>query len=95
MDNAKADLDHLREEKDAEIQILQEGMDTTIQQLSDAQAVRNVRFGEYFELNHHSGSEPRFSGRNDQCSDRHFYLRQPQEAEPDHRCVLTVLSCNN
>ncbi|KAF9454081.1 cytoskeleton assembly control protein [Macrolepiota fuliginosa MF-IS2] len=38
LDNANADLDRLREEKDAEIQILQEGMDTTIQQLSEAQA---------------------------------------------------------
>lgn len=40
MDNAHGDLERLREEKDAEIQILQEGMDTTIQQLSEAQTVR-------------------------------------------------------
>lgn len=52
LDGAKAELDHLRDEKDAEIQILQEGMDTTIQQLSDAQAVRTIRLGSYFELNH-------------------------------------------
>lgn len=52
LDGAKAELDHLRDEKDAEIQILQEGMDTTIQQLSDAQAVRTIRLGSFFELNH-------------------------------------------
>lgn len=40
MDNAQGDLERLREEKDAEIQILQEGMDTTIQELSEAQTVR-------------------------------------------------------
>jgi hypothetical protein len=39
LDNASGGLERLREEKDAEIQILSEGMDTTIQQLSEAQAV--------------------------------------------------------
>ncbi|KAH9858036.1 cytoskeleton assembly control protein [Lenzites betulinus] len=37
LDNASADLEHLRDEKDQEIAILQEGMDATIQQLSEAQ----------------------------------------------------------
>ena len=40
LDHATADLDRLREEKDQEIMILREGMDSTIQQLSEAQAVR-------------------------------------------------------
>jgi molecular chaperone GrpE (heat shock protein) len=44
LDNSSATLERLREEKDAEIQILQEGMDTTIQQLSEAQSVRHTRF---------------------------------------------------
>ena len=39
LDNATADLDRLRDEKDQEIAILQEGMDSTIQQLSEAQQV--------------------------------------------------------
>ncbi|RDX51028.1 cytoskeleton assembly control protein [Lentinus brumalis] len=37
LDNATGDLDRLREEKDQEIAILQEGMDATLQQLSEAQ----------------------------------------------------------
>jgi chromosome segregation ATPase len=37
LENSSADLDRLREEKDQEIAILQEGMDATIQQLSEAQ----------------------------------------------------------
>ena len=39
LNNASGDLDCLREEKDQEIMILQEGM-STIQQLSDAQQVK-------------------------------------------------------
>ncbi|KAN0133230.1 cytoskeleton assembly control protein [Lactarius tabidus] len=37
LDAAAGDLEHLREEKDQEIAILQEGMDHTLHQLSDAQ----------------------------------------------------------
>ena len=44
LDNSSADLERLREEKDQEIAILQEGMDSTIRQLSDAQQVRAPRF---------------------------------------------------
>jgi len=39
LNNASGDLERLREEKDQEIMILQEGMDSTIQQLSEAQQV--------------------------------------------------------
>ncbi|KAG6332591.1 hypothetical protein ID866_6497 [Astraeus odoratus] len=37
VNNAQLDMERLREEKDQEIMILQEGMDSTIQQLSEAQ----------------------------------------------------------
>jgi hypothetical protein len=37
LNGASDDLERLREEKDQEIAILQEGMDTTIIQLSEAQ----------------------------------------------------------
>ncbi|KAG1754844.1 ANTH domain-containing protein [Suillus paluster] len=37
LNNASGDMERLRDEKDQEILILQEGMDSTIQQLSDAQ----------------------------------------------------------
>ena len=37
LDDAQGDVERLREEKDQEIAILQEGMDSTIQQLSEAQ----------------------------------------------------------
>ncbi|KAF9225419.1 ANTH-domain-containing protein [Gyrodon lividus] len=37
LNDASSDLERLREEKDQEIMILQEGMDSTIQQLSEAQ----------------------------------------------------------
>lgn len=39
LDAASGDLERLREEKDQEIMILQEGMDGTIQELSEAQQV--------------------------------------------------------
>lgn len=42
--NSSADLERLREEKDQEIAILQEGVDSTIRQLSDAQQVRASQF---------------------------------------------------
>ena len=47
LDNANADLEHLRDEKDQEIAIIQEGLDSTIQQLSDVQQVgeSSIRFG--------------------------------------------------
>ena len=37
LNNASGDLERLKEEKDQEIMILQEGMDSTIQQLSETQ----------------------------------------------------------
>ncbi|KAI0296230.1 cytoskeleton assembly control protein [Russula brevipes] len=37
LDGAAGELEHLRDEKDQEIAILQEGMDTTLQQLSEVQ----------------------------------------------------------
>lgn len=39
LDDASGDVERLREEKDQEIAILQEGMDSTIQSLSEAQQV--------------------------------------------------------
>jgi hypothetical protein len=39
LDNANGEVERLREEKDQEIMILQEGMDSTIQQLSETQQV--------------------------------------------------------
>ncbi|KAF8140620.1 ANTH domain-containing protein [Boletus edulis] len=42
LNNASGDTERLREEKDQEIMILQEGMDSTIQQLSEAQQTQNI-----------------------------------------------------
>jgi hypothetical protein len=39
LDGASGEMERLRDEKDQEILILQEGMDSTLQQLSDAQQV--------------------------------------------------------
>lgn len=39
LDGATGELERLRDEKDQEIAILQEGMDTTLQQLSEVQQV--------------------------------------------------------
>ena len=50
LDNAAADLEHLREEKDQEILILQEGMDTTLQQLSEVQQVSRPLFTSHTEF---------------------------------------------
>jgi huntingtin-interacting protein 1-related protein len=44
LDNTQAEIDRVRDEKDAEIAVLQEGMDQTLQQLSDAQQVWGPRF---------------------------------------------------
>ncbi|KZP25441.1 ANTH-domain-containing protein [Athelia psychrophila] len=42
LNNASGDMDRLRDEKDEEIAILQEGMDSTIQELSDAQQTQGL-----------------------------------------------------
>ncbi|KAF9015608.1 ANTH domain-containing protein [Cyathus striatus] len=42
LNNAESDMDRLREDKDQEIMILQEGMDSTIQQLSEAQQNQGI-----------------------------------------------------
>ncbi|KIJ66322.1 hypothetical protein HYDPIDRAFT_150711 [Hydnomerulius pinastri MD-312] len=42
LNDASGDLERLREEKDQEIMILQEGMDSTIQQLSEAQQNQGI-----------------------------------------------------
>lgn len=39
LESASADLERLREEKDQEIMILQEGVDSTLQKMADIQAV--------------------------------------------------------
>jgi hypothetical protein len=39
LDGAAGEVEHLRDEKDQEIAILQEGMDHTLQQLSEVQQV--------------------------------------------------------
>jgi uncharacterized protein YqeY len=44
LDGAAGVLEHLRDEKDQEIAILQEGMDTTLQQLSEVQQVCSRKF---------------------------------------------------
>lgn len=60
--NSSADLERLREEKEQEIAILQEGMDSTIRQLSDAQQVRVFRFAAghwshmFIDARHRGGS---------------------------------------
>jgi hypothetical protein len=40
LNSANDNIEHLKDEKDQEIMILQEGMDSTIKQLSEAQQVR-------------------------------------------------------
>lgn len=74
--NAQGDLERLREEKDQEIMILQEGMDSTIQQLSEAQQV-NRFYASCLTRFPTSLLDPRHLRRSDQRSDRHPYLGQP------------------
>lgn len=57
LDATSGDIERLREEKDQEIAILQEGMDSTIQQLSDAQQVSHTFSNSLLTLN--AFSEPR------------------------------------
>jgi huntingtin-interacting protein 1-related protein len=42
LNNASSDLERLRDAKDQEILILQEGMDSTLQQLSETQQASNA-----------------------------------------------------
>ncbi|EKM61342.1 uncharacterized protein PHACADRAFT_247886 [Phanerochaete carnosa HHB-10118-sp] len=42
LDNTQAEIDRVRDEKDAEIAVLQEGMDQTLQHLSDAQQSQGI-----------------------------------------------------
>ena len=45
LDDRRYELEQLREEKDQEIQILQEGVDSTLQQMAEMQAVcHEVRY---------------------------------------------------
>ena len=71
LDNASGDVERLREEKDQEIMILQEGMDNTIQQLSEAQQVSrgaDVDISTNLIVN----TESRDFGGNYQRSDRYL-----------------------
>ncbi|KAG6840915.1 hypothetical protein C0991_003257 [Blastosporella zonata] len=45
LDNAAGDLERLRDEKDQEIMVLQEGMDTTIQRLSETKQNQDIAEG--------------------------------------------------
>lgn len=45
LDSKEGDLARILEEKDQELAILQEGMDTTLQQMNDLQLVRVKRPG--------------------------------------------------
>ena len=58
LDNTQAEIDRVREEKEAEIAVLQEGMDQTLQQLADAQQVCSPPVPYSVQLTY-SSSEPR------------------------------------
>jgi len=66
LNNASGDLERLRDEKDQEIMILQAGMDSTIEQLSEAQQVHETRISFPIFSNHLP--ESRIGGRDNQCS---------------------------
>jgi hypothetical protein len=83
LDNANSDLERLGDEKDQEIMILQEGMDSTLQQLSETQqASYPTSLPDLYSL--HLLSESRHCGRNHKCTDRHLNLGQSQEIESDY-----------
>lgn len=58
LDNVSVDMERLKEEKDQEIAILQEGMDSTIQQLHDSQQVYTLPMHNDYHGSH-SFTEPR------------------------------------
>lgn len=78
LNNASGDLERLRDEKDQEIMILQAGMDSTIEQLSEAQQVRETRI--LLPISSNYLPESRIGRRDNQCPNRHSYPRQSQEA---------------
>jgi len=61
MDGAAGELEHLRDEKDQEIAILQEGMDSTLQQLSEVQQVC-FETARHLVVSSQWNLEPRFCG---------------------------------
>jgi hypothetical protein len=61
LDGATGELERLRDEKDQEIAILQEGMDTTLQQLSEVQQV-GFEMAHQLIVSSQSNSDSRFCG---------------------------------
>jgi hypothetical protein len=61
LDNSAGDLEKLREEKDQEIEILQAGMDSTIEQLNEVRQVRVTLSSDSQDLDLDIQIEPRFS----------------------------------
>jgi hypothetical protein len=61
LDGTAGELEHLRDEKDQEIAILQEGMDSTLQQLSEVQQVCSEKLIGGL-LAHNKNPESRFCG---------------------------------
>jgi len=82
LDNSAGDLERLREEKDQEIEILQAGMDTTIEQLNEARQVWNATKSWTFKTD--PCIEPRIRWWNYERTNRYTYPRQPQKVEPDY-----------
>ncbi len=61
LDNSAGDLEKLREEKDQEIEILQAGMDSTIEQLNEVRQVRVFLSSDSQDLDLDIQIEPRFA----------------------------------
>ena len=72
-------MERLREEKDQEIEILQAGMDSTIEQLTEAQQVRPPSITGFATADG-TITESRTGGRDYRCPNRHSHTGQPQEA---------------
>ena len=68
LNDAQAEVDRVREEKDQEIGILQESVDSAIQQLGDAQQVNYKRILWSYRISHNV-AEPRSGGGDSQRPD--------------------------
>lgn len=80
LESASADLERLREEKDEEIMILQEGVDSTLQKMADIQAVMLFTYEESVSFTDYC-IDPRNCRANHRCSTINTHSGQPQEAQ--------------
>lgn len=79
LDDATAELERIREDKDEEIQILEESVNATLKQMQELHQVCLPRRILQDDANHLA--DPRGRGSNYRCSVDHAYPQQPERPQ--------------